>query len=217
MSFDPRHCCWISAKFNMTADVPGAVIVGAGTGGPAIEVGDRVVQADGQPVADAAALDRIVAGRQPGTNLVLGLQSLSGQAKTATVDVYLAPRVIGLAEQGVLANRILLDLRARLAESRDPFEQSVIRLNTAVALARAGDWAGARAELMRVQLPDRPGVANGTVQYLLGLSAAALGSRAEAEAAFTAAAASASLLTEDGLPVKDLAAARLAELRGPAR
>ena len=54
----------------------------------------------------------------------------------------------------------------------------------------------------------RPGVGPGTVQYLLGLCSAHLGNRAEAEAAFKAAAASSNLLTEQGPPVKELAEAR---------
>jgi len=95
----------------------------------------------------------------------------------------------------------------------DPFEQAVIRLNTAVALSRIGDWNAARSELQQVKLPDRPGVGTGTVQYLLGLCADALGNRAEAETAFKAAAASDNLLTEDGPSVRELAEARLAELQ----
>jgi hypothetical protein len=51
------------------------------------------------------------------------------------------------------------------------------------------------------------------VQYLLGLCADRLGNRSEAEAAYRAAAASESLLTEDGPPVRDLAQAKLAELQ----
>ena len=122
------------------------------------------------------------------------------------------PRLIGMSDQTVLFNRALVDLRARLASTTDPFQQSVIRLNTAVALARLGECATARDELKQVQLPDRPGVGNGTVQYLLGVCAEELGNRAEAEAAFRAAAATESLLTEDGPPVKELAEARLAQL-----
>jgi len=64
-----------------------------------------------------------------------------------------------------------------------------------------------------VKLPEGAGVANGTVQYLLGLCADRLGNRAEAETAFRAAAGSDSLLTEDGPPVRDLANARLTELQ----
>jgi len=74
-------------------------------------------------------------------------------------------------------------------------------------------WSDARAELQRVKLPDGRGVGNGTVQYLLGLCADQLGSRAEAESAFKAAAASESLLTEDGPPVKELAQAKLTEIQ----
>jgi hypothetical protein len=88
-----------------------------------------------------------------------------------------------------------------------------MRLNMAVALARVGAWSEARLELQRVKLNDGPGVAAGTVHYLLGLAAQRMGNVAEAEAAFRTAAASSALETEDGLPVKDLAEARLHELQ----
>ena len=68
-----------------------------------------------------------------------------------------------------------------------------------------------------MQLPDRPGVGNGTVQYLLGVCADELGNRAEAEAAFRAAAATENLLTEDGPSVKELAEARLSQLKPAAQ
>ena len=89
-----------------------------------------------------------------------------------------------------------------------------MRLNLAVALARVGAWSEARLELQRVKLNDGPGVSAGTVQYLLGLAAERMGNIAEAEAAWRAAAASdARSITEDGLPVKDLAEARLQGLQ----
>ena len=176
-------------------------------------IGDVVVQADGKPVVDAATLDGIVEGRRAGENITLGLRDPAGATRTVELKVQPAPRLIGLSEQGLMANRILLDLRARLADATDPFEQAVIRLNTAVALARLGDWNASRDELQRVKLPDGPGVGNGTVQYLLGLAAENLGNQADAETAFKVAAASDSLLTEDGPPVKELAEARLLELQ----
>jgi hypothetical protein len=67
--------------------------------------------------------------------------------------------------------------------------------------------------LQRVKLNDGPGVAAGTVQYLLGLAAERMGNLAEAEAAWRTAAATTALETEDGLPVKDLAEARLQGLQ----
>jgi tetratricopeptide (TPR) repeat protein len=191
------------------ADVAGPVVV---TGAP-LDAGDVVSGADGKPVQDAAALAAIVAAKAPGDVMVLEAKDATGVAKRAEIPVAAAPKLIGLSEQGLLANRILLDLRARLAEATDPFETSVIRLNMAVALGRLGDWASAREELQRVTLPEGPGVGAGTVQYLLGVAAENLGSVAEAQAAFTSAAASASLLTEDGPPVRELAQSKLAELQ----
>jgi hypothetical protein len=203
------------------ADVPGALIIGIDPKGPAASatarVADIVVQADGKPVGDAAALAGIVAGHKAGDSIALDLQDAAGAARRVDVKVVPSPRVIGLFEHGLLANRILLDLRARLADTQDPLEQSVIRLNIGVALARLGDWTAAREELLNVKLADWNGVGDGTVQYLLGLAAENLGNRVEAEAAFKAAAASDGLLTENGPSVKELAGAKLADLQKTTR
>jgi hypothetical protein len=203
------------------ADLAGVVIVGidgsSGSADSTARVGDVIVQADGKPVTDAAALARLAADRKPGDAVSLDVRDASGAARRIDLKVLPTPRLIGLSEQGLLSNRILLDLRSRLADATDPFEQSVIRLNMAVALARVGDWSAAREELQRVKLTDQPGVGNGTVQYLLGLASESLGNRAEAEAAFKAAAGSESLLTEEGPSVKELAEAKLVEMQKPAR
>lgn len=203
------------------ADLPGVVVVGVDAGSPAastaLRPGDVIVQADGKPVTDGAALMALVESHAAGDTIALDLRDASGAQKRVDLSVLPAPRLIGLSENGLMANRILLDLRARLADAADPLDQSVLRLNVAVALARLGDWNGARDELQRVKLPEQNGVGNGTVQYLLGLAAEALGSRAEAETAFKAAAASASLLFDGGPSVKELAEAKLVELQKPAR
>lgn len=196
------------------ADVGVVVVaVDAPNSAPTIRAGDLVVQADGKPVADAAALAALVDGGRSGDTIAIELRDPSGAAKPAQLKVTAVPRVIGLSEQGLLANRLLLDLRVKLAETQDPFDAATIRLNMAVALARLGDWSGARDELQRVKLPEAPGVGGGTVQYLFGLAAENLGNRAEAETAFKAAAASDSLLTEAGPPVRELAEAKLLELQ----
>ncbi len=200
------------------ASVTGAVIVGVDANGPAngkVQVGDIVVSAGGQPVVDGATLDKLIASRKPDETLAVELKDAKGAPKRADLSVFLTPRLIGMSDQTILANRALVDLRSRLVSADDPFQQAVIRLNMAVALTRLGECASARDELKQVQLPDRPGVGNGTVQYLLGVCAEELGNRAEAEAAFKAAAATESLLTEDGPPVRELAQARLAQLGRP--
>ena len=195
------------------ASVPGAVVVGVDANGPAngrVQVGDIITSAAGQPVADVGALDKVTSSRKPGENVSLELRDAKGGVRKAEVAIFLTPRLIGMSDQTVLANRALVDLRARLGRTTDPFEQSVIRLNTAVALTRLGECVAARDELKQVQLPDRPGVGPGTVWYLQGVCAEEMGNRAEADTAFKQAAATESLLTEDGPSVRDLVQARAA-------
>ena len=195
------------------ADVGVVVTAVDPVAGAGVQVGDLVKQAGGKPVAGATAVLDLVAARNPGDVLALDLAGTTGAARRAELQVRPVPRLIGLSENGLLANRILLDLRARLEAATDPYQQSVIRLNMAVAMARVDDWAGALEELQRVKLPEQSGVGNGTVQYLVGLAAESLGNRATAETAFKAAAASSSQLTETGPAVKELAEAKLAQMQ----
>ena len=197
-------------------DLTGAVVVGVDTTSPAakagVQIGDVLQKANGQAVADTAALAALLAGHKANDDLTLDLQDRAGVAKRVDLKIFMTPRLISLADQTLLVNRTLLDLRARLLAQGDPFEESVIRLNLAAALARVDNWADARLELQRVKLPDGLGVSNGTVQYLLGLCAEKLGNRTEADAAWRAAAASESLLTEDGPAIKELAEAKIADV-----
>jgi membrane-associated protease RseP (regulator of RpoE activity) len=199
------------------ADVAGAVVIGVDANGPAAKVGiaagDVIVKANAQVISDAVALNALLAGRKADEDLTLELKDRAGAAKRADVKVFMAPRLVGLYDQTLLVNRMLLDLRSRLQTPGNPVDDSVLRLNLAAALARVENWNEARMELQRVKLPDGPGVSNGTVQYLLGLCADKLGNRAEAETALAAAIASEALITEDGPSVKELAEARLNDLR----
>lgn len=202
------------------ADIEGAVVVAVD--GPSAKAGllpgDVVTKANAQPVPDAAALATLLAGRKADEDLTLEVKDKAGAVKRADVRVFMTPRLIGMNDQTLMINRILVDLRARVLTPGDPVEDSVMRLNLAVALARVENWSAARLELQRVRLPDGPGVSNGTVQYLLGLASDRMGNRTEAETAWRAAAASTALLTEDGPSIKELAEARLAELqRRPVR
>ena len=199
------------------ADLEGPVVVAVDPNGPAakagVQPGDVVLRANSQAVPDASALTTLLAGRKADEDMTLDLKDKAGAAKKSDVKVFMTPRLIGLNDQSLLINKILVDLRGRLEQPGDPITDSVMRLNLAVALARVGAWSAARLELQRVKLNEGPGVSAGTVQYLLGLAAERMGNTAEAEAAWRAAAASPALITEDGLPVKDLAEARLQGLQ----
>ena len=195
------------------ADMEGPAVVAVDPNGPAagagIQLGDILLKANSQPVPDAAALTALLSSRKADEGMTLDLKDRAGIAKKADTKVFMTPRLIGLNDQSLMINKILVDLRNRLQVPGDPALDSVMRLNLAVALARVGAWSDARIELQRVKLNDGPGVAAGTVHYLLGLAAERMGNLAEAEAAWKIAAASTALETEDGLPVKNLAEARL--------
>lgn len=202
------------------ADIEGAVVVAVD--GPSARAGilpgDVIMRANAQPVADTAAFNTLLAGRKADEDLTLEYKDKTGAMKRADVKVFMTPKLMLMTDQTLMINRILVDLRARVQNQGDPVEDSVMRLNLAVALARVENWSEARLELQRVKLPEGPGVANGTVQFLLGVAADRMNNRAEAEAAWKAAAQSNASLTEDGPAIKELAEARLAELqRRPAR
>lgn len=203
------------------ADVPGAVVIAIDPNGPSaktpIAVGDIVMKVGAQPIADTAALTAALEGKTAADTLSIELKDRAGAAKKADIKVFMTPRLIGMNDETLLANRILLDLRSRLTAPMGATEESIVRLNTAAALARLQAWNEARAELQRVKLPESSGVGNGTVQYLLGLCADNLGDRTAAETAYRAAASSDSFLTEDGPPVKELAEAKIAELQRRSR
>jgi hypothetical protein len=177
-----------------------------------------IVKVNDQAVANTAAVLTALSTHAANDALSLELKDKAGAAKKADVKVLMTPRVIGMSDQMLLANRLVADFRTRLQSPANAAEESIIRLNLAAALARLQAWSDARTELQKVKLAEGPGVGNGTVQYLLGLAADNLGNRAEAETAYKAAAASESWMTEDGPPVKEMAEAKLAELqRRPAR
>jgi hypothetical protein len=141
------------------ADVSGPVVVSVEANGPAngrIQIGDSIASIDGQPVTDVAVLAKLISGRQPGKPMAVELKDAKGAAKKADVDVV----VTAAADWHFRSDRAVQSHAGRSARAAraagDPFQQSVIRLNTAVVLARLGECAIARDELKQVQLPDRP-------------------------------------------------------------
>jgi hypothetical protein len=145
--------------------------------------------------------------------LSLGVRAPAGGMRKVELTAALVPRALVVSDQTLLANKAILDLRQRLPSAMNTRDEPVVRLNLAIALMHTRSWALARAELERVTMPQGPGISNGTVQYLLGLCYDALGLPNDAARAWKVAAADArGLLTEDGPPIADMAASRLAAL-----
>jgi hypothetical protein len=186
-------------------DVAGAVVVTVQAAARAgLASGDVITKVDGQPVKDASEFTAVVSKHKKDDALTVEVQSKGGAPKPATLTITMAPCLVNMNDQSLLFNNLVVQLRTNLAKSGaapDP----IARLNLAVALMRLGNFAEARAELLKVNLDPGPGVARGTVQYLLALCYEALLQPAEAAKAWQAAAAEPeSLLTEDGPFSRDL-------------
>lgn len=198
------------------AGIEGAVVVAVDGNAPAaqagIDPGDAIIGASGQTINSAVALATLLDGHT-GPSIGLQVRDRAGTVAPASVNVTMTPRVIGTTDRSLMVNRLIVYFRNRLLGPLPPTDEAVLRLNLAAALVRVEAFGAAREELLRVKLPDGPGVSNGTVQYLLGLCAERLGNVSEAQAAYKTAAASEAQLTEDGPTVRDLAEARLAQLQ----
>src|SRR5262249_20565185 len=141
------------------ADVAGAVVLSgdAKANAAGVRPGDIISKVNGQAIADATAFTGYLAGRKDGDELALELKDKIGALKRITLKAFMTPKLIGISDQMLLANRMLLALRTRLAGTNNPTEEAVLRLNLAAALAHVEAWGDARTELQRVKLPDGPG------------------------------------------------------------
>ncbi len=153
-------------------DVSGAVVIavdGAGSAAQAgLAPGDVITSADGEGVADGTAFLRVVRRHKAGDKLAVQVSDRAGNAKAVQLTVSMAPRLVAMNDQSVLFNNLGLSLRARVSTTGGAPPDPVLRLNLAVALMRLGNWAAARTELSKVQLPPGPGVSKGTVEDPVG-------------------------------------------------
>jgi tetratricopeptide (TPR) repeat protein len=189
--------------------VKGAMVVrAAGVGATAgLTAGDIIVSAGGTPVTSAADLRaKIAATVPPAASLALQVQNTEGVTRTVNATVTMVPDAMPLRSSSLLYNRALVDLRAAAATVSTVAERAAAHINLAIVNMRLGNWDEAQKELALAQLPDGPGVSAGTVAYLTGLCLEATGRAAEAQAAFTKAAASPlARLSTDGPLVAPLA------------
>jgi len=105
-----------------------------------------------------------------------------------------------------------MDLRQQVEGYPGTEAAAFARLNLAVCAMHFGDFAAAHEHLLkaRAELPQRPGISQGTALYYLGLALERLGYKKEAADAYRAAAAAkdATLFDNDGPAVAPLAVRR---------
>jgi len=193
---------------------PGAVVVrtNAGSG---LAAGDVVTSAAGKPVTSVADLRAALAG-QPATATTIALEAkgAAGAMKKASPPVTAVVDTLAVRDPLILPNRALLDLQMAYASAPGGIQKAAVAINLAVIQLRLGNWDDALATLKDVQATDGAGVSAGTIAYLNGLAYEGLGRAADAQAAFTKAAASPQArLWFEGPLVAPLATAKLQNRR----
>lgn len=184
-------------------------------GGPAaragIQPGEVIYAADGKPVKQSADLIALIEARKAGDRLSLHLR---GNAGTRSVDVSLSqtPQEIPLNDPSLLYNKVMMDLRQQVEGYPGSEPAAFARLNLAVCAMHFADFAAAHEHLLkaRSELPQRPGLSQGTALYYLGLALERLGYKKEAMDSYRAAAGfkDATLFNNDGPSVAPMAQRR---------
>jgi membrane-associated protease RseP (regulator of RpoE activity) len=177
-----------------------------------IKPGDIIDRIDSHAIESVKDLESQLTGRMAG-RVTLSVKTGAAPARDVPVTIRAVPVLQAGSDRFLPANAVVAVLRSRLGASTDPAEQAVLRLNLAAALLQAGAPADARTLLDQVSLPPGPGVSRGTVQYLAGEAALALGDKAAATQAFEAARQAGGRLADDGPAVEALAARALEHLK----
>jgi len=176
-----------------------------------LQPGEVIDAADGHPIKQTAELLALVAAKKPKDRIALHVK---GAAAARAVDVVLGqtPQEIPLNDPALVYNKVMMDLRQEVDGHPGTEAAAFARLNLAVCAMHFGDFAAAHEHLLkaRAELPQRPGISQGTALYYLGLALERLGYKKEAADAYRAAAAAkdATLFDNDGPAVAPLAVRR---------
>lgn len=188
--------------------VPGSPAAQAG-----LQPGEILVAVDGKPVKQTADFLSAISQKKAKDRAALLFRGASG---TRSVELIIAqtPQEIPLNEPSLLYNKVMMDLRQQVEGYPGSEAAAYARLNLAICAMHFGDYAAAHEHLLKAksELPQRPGISQGTALYYLGVALERLGYKKEALDAYRGAAAAkdATLFNNDGPAVAALASRRAA-------
>ncbi len=188
--------------------VPGSPAAQAG-----IQPGEVVTGAEGKPIKATAAVLSLVEQKKAKDKLSIDVKGASG-SRTVELTLSETPQEIPLFEPTLLYNKVMMDLRQQVEGYPGTEQAAFARLNLALCSMHFLEFATAHEHLTKAkaELPQRPGLSQGTALYYMGVALDRLNYRPQAIEAFKAAAAQkdATLFNNDGPAVAPLAARRSA-------
>ena len=187
------------------------VVAGSPAAQAGIRAGEIVQGADGKRLKQTLELLAAVEPKKPKDKIALQIAGVAG-ARTVELSLAETPQEIPLNDPALLYNKVMMDLRQVVDGYPGTEAAAFARLNLALCAMHFGDFAAAHEHLVkaRAELPQRPGISQGTALYYLGLALEKLGYKKEATDAYRAAAEApgATLFNNDGPSVAPLAARR---------
>ena len=199
----------------------GPVVLRVVPGSPADKAafvkGHVITAAGGRPVARTEELLAAIAAA--GTSKPLSITAnAAGGPKTVDLLLEDAPREISFLGAGVLANKISMDLRQTIEGYPGSANAAFARLNLGLIALGLHDYSGAHDAFIKAknELPTTPGLSRGTAAFYAGVALEHLGYSKEALDEYTQASqdAGATLHSQDGPKVQDIAKRRIAALSG---
>lgn len=187
------------------------VVPGSPAAQARIQIGEVLYAVDGQPVKRSADLLRVIETKKPTDRLALQLRGAQGpRALDLTLGV--TPQEVPLNDPTLLYNKVMMDLRQQVDGYPGSEAAAFARFNLGICAMHFGDFAAAHEHFLkaRSEMPNRPGISQGTAAYYLGVALERLGYKREAADAYKSAAGfkDATLFNNDGPAVAPLAARR---------
>src|SRR2546425_263152 len=163
--------------------VPGSPAAQAG-----IQVGEVLNAVDGKPIAKTAELLALIEQKRPKDKVALQLKGAQG-SRAVELTLGQTAQEIPLFDPNLLYNKVMMDLRL-VTEGYPGTEQAAFAwLNLALSAMHFQDFAAAHDYLVKArnELPQRPGISQGTALYYLGVALERLSYKPQAIEAFRAA------------------------------
>lgn len=199
----------------------GPVVLRVVPGSPADKAafvkGHVITAAGGRKITRTEELLAAIAAA--GTSKPLSITAnAAGGPKTVDLVMEDAPREISLLGTGILANKVSMDLRQTIEGYPGSANAAFARLNLGLIALRLHDYSGAHDAFIKAknELPSSPGLSRGTAAFYAGVALEHLGYSKEALDEYTQASqdTGATLLSQDGPRVQDIAKRRIAALSG---
>lgn len=187
------------------------IVPGSPAAQAAIQVGEVLYAVDGQPVKRSADLLRAIDGKKANDRLALQLRGPQGP-RSVDLTLGVTPQEVPLNDPALLYNKIMMDLRQQVEGYPGTETAAFARFNLGICAMHFGEFAAAHEHFLkaRSEMPNRPGISQGTAAYYIGVALERLGYKREAADAYKTAAGfkDATLFNNDGPAVAPLAARR---------